>query len=132
MNIEILGTINGYDMSYGCEYFVDFEDDNADLSIEYVLEEDTTAEKLISYYSYYDEDAIKESEYNQTITISDGTELTYARIVIDFYGSECARYYFVRDLGDGYFLTVNVVDYTNSISVEEAAETLSEQYFKIQ
>jgi hypothetical protein len=128
-SVTILGTIDALEMSYGCEYFVDFGED--DLMVEYMLEEDTTVDDLINNYSYYDEDAIEESEENLSLTISDGTQITYSRILIDFYGTSCVRYYFVRDLGDGYFLTSNVYDYSNTITAEDAAETLTEQYFKV-
>jgi hypothetical protein len=132
VKVEILGTIEDYKQTYGSVYSVEFEDDNYDVSISYRLDSADSPDVLLGEYSYYDESAILEQEYNKSITLSDGSEIGYDMMKTDFLGDTCGRYYFVRDLGNGYMLTADVVDYSDSITAEAAAETLAEKYFKVQ
>jgi hypothetical protein len=129
-SVEILGSLDGLEMTYGCEYFIDYDSD--DTYVEYELEEDIDSiDDMLSDFSYYYEEDVIDSEYNQTITLSDGTTIGYDKFTIEGYDENYTYYYFVRDLGGGYVLTSTVTDYANVYSTEEAAETLIEQYFEI-
>ncbi|MBO5509610.1 MAG: hypothetical protein J5962_04015 [Lachnospiraceae bacterium] len=129
--IEILGCLPGYEKTYGCEYFIDYDDPDGNVMIEYTCESDTTAETYVAEYEFYDQESIIEQDTNLEVTLSDGSVVKYTRVLVDYYGTEENSYIFAKDVADGCVLVANVRVFNNAATLEEVAEAMAEANYAV-
>lgn len=126
--VQITGCIDGFDLDYACEYFIDYYDNNYSM-IEYTLETDTTMETILDgILSYTTGDA---EVSNETIDVN-GETIHYSMTYYDE-TNDTKYYIFVKDMGDGSFLSSRVILYASDAeyTIEELAGSLDSQYYTI-
>ena len=130
--VQILGCIDGFTLSYASSYFIDYETENYSW-VEYTLETDTTVEDILAWLNVSDSDTtVGEQVSNQTIEV-DGETVSYSMITYEQYGEPLTQYKFVKPLENGSFLVLDVYLYEADMgyTAEQLAGCLSSQYYTI-
>ena len=130
--VKILGTIDGFELSYACEYFIDYYTDNYSV-IEYTIYDDMTVDEVLeNMYIPSDDTEIFEQVEKQDIAVGSETA-KYSMVQYDSYGSKVSNYRIAKEIADGIVLVVdaNIVDDVDSYTVEQLAEALDAKYYEI-
>ena len=146
--VEILGSIMDTELSYGCDYFIDYDGDS--IYIEYELEDNSwyTIDELMSKEGmyvpesddYYDIEMYEES-YGNVADFED-TQIywsmaSYAQSYVDYdwEPDQIKKYRFLREVTPGFYLYTDITLYGDSpyynATTEELMQAISSQYFSV-
>lgn len=126
-SVEILDSIDGFELDYACSYFVDYYTENYSM-IEYMLETDTTLEDVMSQTTSL---GFEGDILNQPIEVN-GETLYYSMVLYDEAG-DTKEYMIVKELAEGTYLYINAIIYSedSQYTVEHLAQALDSQYYLV-
>lgn len=129
--VRILGTVEGFDVNYVCEYFIDFYSDNYSM-LEYTLNQVESVDEVMESFSAPSDDTeVYAQEENKTIEV-DGETVVYSMVEYDSYGEKATLYRFAREIEPGLYLVADVNIYSaDSYTLEQLAGALGNQYYEI-
>ena len=134
--VQLTGTIDGFTLDYVDSLWVEYITEEYS-SLVYYLYSNVPAADVLAGGEYYfpseDDYTIYDSAYNQQITLSDGSVVTYSYIQYDSYGFTVNSYVFVVEIAPNLILTANAYIYVDDdpFTVEQLAEAMSSQYYTI-
>ena len=144
--VTILGSLPGFECDYACDYFIDFGKNDYSASIEYSLENyyESAQETAESIYIPEDSDTITyevvEQELGTPIEFEGETiycsKVHYIQKGSSGYTTEQVDFMFVREIGEGLFLKVDVYVYPESEffgkGFEDLVSVISSEYYVVE
>ncbi len=129
-SVEILGTIDGFEVDMTSEYYIYFETENWSY-VEYYIYEGFTPEEIVGDI-YIPTEGVLVQELSQTMDL-EGETIYYSYVQSEEYGYKYSEYLFAKDIGDGIVLVASagIYDDEDTFTKEQLVQALSSQYYKI-
>ena len=130
MEIEIFKSLDGTELDYTCEYFIDYRAQGI-YDIEYTIEMLEEPSQLFDYIYVPDDGEILNQE-SGTVELEDGTVLDYVMQSYTAYDENCLSYIFAKNLENGMYLVAYVDVYDEGYNnLNELAKVLASDCYSI-